>query len=213
MSLIPRPAWALAVALVGLGCTNPGSVLQWQSYAAQHVAVRRIAVIPLSPNSLFVPGPPPNDIDGATAAGLMGRFLAEAIADRDQSVIPPSDLALAFATSGREVPPDDPAAAAELAAAKFSATGVLIGSVSRYRERSGEALGALRPAGVAFEVTLYAAPGGKKLWGARFDETQQAFMDNPLKARRYPGGGTRWLKAAELARWGADQVAKALFTP
>lgn len=213
MSLIKRRAPVLALALAVLGCSNPGVVLQWQSYAAQHVALRKVAVVPLSASSFFVPGQPPNDIDGATAADLMGRFLTEAIAERGQSVVAPSDLALAFATAGREVQRDDPGAVAELAAAKFRATGILLGSVSRYRERSGEALGALHPAGVAFEVTLYAAPGGEKLWGARFDETQQAFLDNPLKARRYPGGGTRWLRAAELARWGADQVAKALFTP
>ncbi len=59
-------------------------------------------------------------------------------------------------------------------------------------------------------VALYAAPSGEKLWTARFDETQESLMANPLKARRYPGGGTRWLSAAEFARWGADEMARAL---
>jgi hypothetical protein len=63
---------------------------------------------------------------------------------------------------------------------------------------------------VAFEVTLYAAPSGKKLWTARFDETQQSLNERPLDASRYPGGGTRWLTAAELARWGADATAESL---
>ena len=87
---------------------------------------------------------------------------------------------------------------------------VLVGEVWRYRERSGEALGSSRPASVAFEVTLFAAPDGRKIWQGRFDETQQSITANPLRARRYPGGGTRWLTAAELARWGAKQVAESL---
>jgi hypothetical protein len=63
---------------------------------------------------------------------------------------------------------------------------------------------------VAFEVTLFAAPSGQKLWSARFDETQRALSENVLNARRYPGGGTRWLTAAELARWGAQAAAGAM---
>ena len=71
-------------------------------------------------------------------------------------------------------------------------------------------LDALLPSSVGFSVTLYAAPSGEKLWTARFDETQESLMANPLKARRYPGGGTRWLSAAEFTRWGAGEMARAL---
>ena len=213
MSLSTRLASGLALAVAVVACSNPASVLQWQSYAAQHVALRKVAVMPMYTSSEFVAGQAPHDIDGATAADLVGRFLTEAIAERGRMVVAPSDLALAFTRAGRDTPRRDPQAAAEVAAAEFGATGVLLGTVSRYRERTGEALSALRPASVAFEVTLYAAPGGEKLWGARFDQTQQSLMANPLKAGRYPGGGTRWLSAGEFARWGADQMAKVLFSP
>jgi hypothetical protein len=97
-----------------------------------------------------------------------------------------------------------------LAARDFGATSVLIGEVWRYRERSGQAMGSAEPASVAFEVTLFAAPDGRRLWQARFEETQQAPTANPLRALRYPGSGTRWLTVAELARWGASQVAQSL---
>ena len=213
MSLSTRLASGLALAVAVLACSNPASVLQWQSYAAQHVALRKVAVVPLYTGSEFVAGEVPHDIDGATAADLVGRFLTEAIAERGRMVVAPSDLALAFTRDGRDTPRRDPQAAAEVAAAEFGATGVLLGTVSRYRERTGEALGALRPASVAFEVTLYAAPGGEKLWGARFDQTQETLMANPLKASRYPGGGLRWLTAGEFARWGVTQMAKVLFSP
>ena len=104
----------------------------------------------------------------------------------------------------------DARSAAPLAAERFAATSVLVGEVWRYRERSGEALGSSRPASVAFEVTLFGAPDGRRIWQARFDETQQSITAAPLRARRYPGGGTRWLTAAELARWGAKQVAESM---
>jgi hypothetical protein len=87
---------------------------------------------------------------------------------------------------------------------------VLLGKVYRYREREGQALGASRAASVGYEVTLFEAPGGRRLWTSRFDETQQPLTENVFNAQRYPGGGRRWLTAAELARWGADGAAKAL---
>ena len=43
-----------------------------------------------------------------------------------------------------------------------------------------------------------------------FDETQVDLSADPARARRYPGGGLRWLSAAELAQWGAKAAAKAL---
>ena len=92
----------------------------------------------------------------------------------------------------------------------FGATAVVLGRVLRYREREGSAAGSTRPASVSFEVTIYEAPTARRLWTGRFDETQQAITEAILRARQYPGGGTRWLSAAEFARWGADEVAKSI---
>jgi len=82
--------------------------------------------------------------------------------------------------------------------------------VSRFIERAGEAAGTMRPASVSFTITLYAAPGARPLWRGRFDETQRALNENIFNAGRYPGGGTRWLSAEEMARWGASEVALAM---
>ena len=51
---------------------------------------------------------------------------------------------------------------------------------------------------------------GRRLWNGRFDETQQSMTANIFRAREYPGGGMRWLTAAELARWGAGKVVESL---
>jgi hypothetical protein len=105
------------------------------------------------------------------------------------------------------LPREDVSANAALAASEFGATAILVGRLLRYREREGGPAGTLRPASVAYEVAVHTAPGGELLYSARFDQTQQALSANPLLARKYPGGGTRWLTAAELTRWGADEMA------
>jgi hypothetical protein len=43
-----------------------------------------------------------------------------------------------------------------------------------------------------------------------FDHTQVALSENALTAAQYPGGGTRWMTAEELAHWGVNQVVKSL---
>ena len=87
---------------------------------------------------------------------------------------------------------------------------MVLGEVYRWRERSGEALGTDRPASVGYQMSLHQAPGGRRLWNSRFDETQQPLSADVRNLGRYPGGGSRWLTAAELARWGAAAAAESL---
>jgi hypothetical protein len=198
----------LAVAL--LACSSPAQVLKQRTYTVPGEALRKVAVMPFYARPNFQRVREPGSIDAGTAADLVSRFVTEAFVEQGISVVAPSDLALAFMGAGEVTPRLDALAAAEVGARQFGASGVLLGEVWRYRERSGGGMGASLPSSVGFSVTLYAAPSGEKLWTARFDETQESLMANPLKARRYPGGGTRWLSAAEFARWGADEMARAL---
>lgn len=194
---------------------RPGPVIQERSFALSTAALEKIAVVPFHPAEQAV-GPissGPNQspqAPGWESAALIGRFVSEALAARGFAVIPPSDVELAFTQEGTPVPRLDAEASAELALRSFGATSVLLGRVMRYRERQGSAAGATQPASVAFEISLHEAPSGRRLWTGRFDETQQAITANVFRARQYPGGGTRWLNAAEFARWGAGEVAKSL---
>ena len=132
------------------------------------------------------------------------------IAAQGVTVIAPSDLEGAFMGQGLPVPRLDPKTAAERAANDFGATAVVLGRVTRWRERDGSAAGATRPASVAFEVSLHQAPLGRRLWTGRFDETQKSITEDIFRARKYPGGGTRWLTTGEFARWGAEEIAKSM---
>jgi hypothetical protein len=141
---------------------------------------------------------------------LVTRFITEAMAKRGIQVIPASDLSTALNAQGLKPTDINPRTAAEVAAAKFGATAIMMGQVSRYRERQGEKFGSTGAASVAFNVTIYSADPVQRVWSSQFDETQRALFENIVNAPRYPGGGTRWLTAAELAQWGAESAVQTL---
>jgi hypothetical protein len=205
---VTRIRGAAAACAVGwLGCAGPAPIVVSHTHDLRQGVLAKVAVVPLYPHVPVphAPGDPPAD-----AADLVSRFLTEALAARGIAVVAPSDVVVAFEGEGHVLPRQDPAAVARLAADRFGATAVLLGRLHRYREREGGAAGATSPASVAFEVELHAAPDAARLFSARFDQTQPSFSADPLTARHYPGGGTRWLSAAELARFGADQLVAAL---
>lgn len=199
------------LALVGLAVTacpkaNPPVVSQ-QTFSTAPGSTRIVAVMP------FYPRPELQryaDVDGDSVANMVSTYVAEALKAEGIKVVAPSDLALAFTNEGHATPRRDPRAAAEGANRNFGATSVVLGEVSRWRDRDGANLGSGTAASVAYQFSLYEAPGGRRLWTSRFDHTQRTLTADPLTARKYPGGGTRWLTAAELARWGAKAAAQAM---
>lgn len=208
----------LAAVLLGLGLLSCATVrppvVQTRMVETHEGLLDRIAVAPFQPRIDPRRHEDPQAIPAADAADLVTRFVAEELAARGFDVVAPSDLVLAFEASGVVLPREDAASVAALAAEKFGATAVVLGHVTGYREREGGASGTLRPASVGFELTLHAAPGGAVHYVARFDHTQAALSADVFMAVRYPGGGSRWLTAADLARWGAghaiDEIPDAL---
>jgi hypothetical protein len=217
--LRPFPAAVALCALALLACSGlrselprPAPPIQQRSFAQGQGALRRVAVLPFAARPAQMGAGEAWGVEPGEAAVLVTGFVSDALASRAIPVVAAGDVEAALANASGGVPVRDPQQAARLAAELFGATALVTGAVLRYREREGEALGAGRPASVAFEVSLHEAPTGFRLWTARFDETQQPLSENLFNARRYPGGGTRWLTAGELARWGASEVASALAT-
>jgi hypothetical protein len=198
------------VALGIVACPKPAPIVQHNTYAKTSGLFQRIAVVPLQPSPRMLSASAPTGVSGVEAAELVSRFLAEAIEERGVEVIPASDTSLAIKGASESVSLADPGSVAALVARKFGATSIVLGEVTRYREREGGASGAFRPASVGFVLTLYSAPEAQRVWSARFDETQQSLSANVARARKYPGRGTRWLTAAELARWGIDNAIEAV---
>jgi hypothetical protein len=209
--LTPRRVGTVGLVALGIAaCPKPAPIVQHNTYAKTSGLFERIAVAPLQPSPRMLSASAPTGVSGVEAAELVSRFLAEAIEERGVEVIPASDTSLAIQGASESVSLSDPGSVAALAARKFGATAIVLGEVTRYREREGGAGGAFRPASVGFVLTLYSAPEALRVWSARFDETQQSMSANVARARKYPGRGTRWLTAAELARWGIDNAIEAV---
>ncbi|UCD72191.1 MAG: hypothetical protein JSW70_04125 [Syntrophobacterales bacterium] len=85
---------------------------------------------------------------------------------------------------------------------------MVAGTVWRYEERIGGAMGAFSPASVAFVVYPIDVPSGKMLWRAKFDETQRSLFENVLDSWAFLKKGAKWLSADELARYGVREVFK-----
>lgn len=171
--------------------------------------VTRIAVAPFAVADRLSGQEPEAGTDSVdVAAALVARHMTEALSARGVQVIPAGDMERALsagAAPGRKLVART---VAETAQRKFGADAVLMGELTRYVERRGQARGATRGASVGFRVRLVGAPGAEPLWAGQFDETQQALTENLFSASRLPGRGSRWLTAEELARWGAQETAK-----
>jgi len=206
MPRLARPLLIAACALLLAGCAH---VVKTQAFPGLEQAQSGASAVAIAPfDARGRGGVPATEGPEAEGAPVVARQVAEAIAARGVKVIPPEDVARALQSAG--VPAD--AKTEQIAAMvqqKFGANLLLTGQVSRYRDRRGENLGAASPASVGFSVTLYQAPAATRLWSASFDETQAPISSNLFNLGRYPGGGTRWLTADELSKWGADGVADA----
>jgi hypothetical protein len=199
---------ALSTVLVvaALGCAG---VVQTRKYPALDQAAKlgSVAVVPFEARSRGT-GALPKEGPEVSGAPVVARQVAEALSARGLNVIPPEDVARAMSGAGLGTDAK-PEAIAALAYEKFGANAFVTGQVWRYRDRRGANLGASAPASVGFEVVLHSAPRPERLWSATFDETQEPVSANLFNLGRYPGGGSRWLTADELSKWGAEGVADA----
>ena len=198
----PRAIAILPVALVLAAALAPACFKRPQfvhshDFGLEPGHLSRVAVLPFEA---------PDPKSGA----LIERLVGEALAARGVDFVAAPDVARAMRRPSDDSGPVDLVAASDLVARSFGATSALSGVVTRYRERVGSDRGARVPASVGFRLTLRTAPGGSRLWLGDFDHTQHPLSERPFQAARLPGGGTRWLSAEELARFGVEQTVAAL---
>ncbi len=83
---------------------------------------------------------------------------------------------------------------------------VLDVTVSRFDERVGGEYGVKQPAAVTFAYRLYETGEGRVLCHGRYDERQQALMENLFTLPKARSRGLTWLTAEELARGGLHDL-------
>ncbi len=211
-----RSLGALLVAGLALaGCSRGGpleglkpnpKVVVGHTFSAVEGSLKVVAIMPFypQPDLRFKLG---SAEAAEEVAAIVSSWYTESLINQGVRVVAPSDLQGVFTAQGRATPRKDQKMAAQLASKEFGATAVVLGSVSRWRERGGAAIGSDRPASVGFEVNLFEAKEGRRLFTARFDHTQKTLSGSPMVARQYPGAGTRFLTVSELARWGIGKTA------
>ena len=202
----------LACGLVAASCQPPPVQGRARPALRDH-GLHKVAVAPLLISHRIPAAGPGALTTPEVAAKIVAHQLTEALAARGIAVVAPSDVARALALAGENPAQPRPLAVARIAAAEFGADAILTGELIRWIERLGGNRGAAEPAAAGFEVVLRAAPSGQPLWSATFDERQKPLGENVLVTSQYPGGGTRWLTAEELARWGAGELIGAIPLP
>ena len=195
-SLLP-----LFVMIAVTACTEVRPVVRDTRYAPVEPSLEKLAILPMFASE---------GLTSREGVASLHRFIIGALSERGVLVDALDPLALGLPSRNPTAPRHDLNAVARDVARKVDATGLLVGEVTRYRVRVGGGRAASQPASVAFALTLYEVPSGRRLWTGWFDETQLALGESPRERVRLPGGGLRWVTAPELARWGSTEMVEAM---
>jgi hypothetical protein len=169
-----------------------------------------VAVIPFYAHRLYEGSSRLGGVSPELATERVTQQVTEAMLAEGIEVVPVDEVASAFENVPRATAVIDSQIYAEGAGSALGATSVLVGEVLRYRDARGATAPGRHPASVAFQVTLYEAPDGFKLWSARYDYTQPPPQEKSGSDLHDAALLKRWLTANEIARRGADAIAQSL---
>ncbi len=199
--------WATAALAIVLSACSPATVQVVTSPEFRGEAIPPLAILPfqLDSEGYSTRQVPLSNSDVApTALATVTDLFYKNLSKKSSLSLIPLDR-VKTAVNDFTLPPlnKDPSyAIARKIGEVLEAKTVLVGSVSQYRDRVGNALGVSQPASVGFEARLVSVRDGTTLWVGHFFETQRP-MTSDLQGflqRR------RWLTADELAEDGVKQV-------
>jgi hypothetical protein len=169
-----------------------------------------VAVIPFYAHRLYEGSSRLGGVSPELATERVTQQVTEAMLAEGIEIVPVDEIVNAFENVTRATAVIDSQIYAEGAGNTLGATSVLVGEVLRYRDARGATATGRHPASVAFQVTLYEAPDGFKLWSARYDYTQPKPQEKSGSDLHDAALLKRWLTAHEIARRGADAIAQSL---
>jgi hypothetical protein len=143
------------------------------------------------------------------SARILTGYLQEALQKRHgEKVVPDIDVTMALERISKNGTKDTPKGLAQKTGLALRANLFIVGTVWRFKERVGGAMGAQSPASVAFAISLIETDSGKMLWKASFDKTEKSLSEDIRDARAFFKKGAKWLTASELARYGIEEIFK-----
>jgi len=181
-----------------------------QSYAPIGPALARVAIVPFYAHRLYEGSRRLGGVPPELATQRVTQQVTEAILAEGIEIVPVDEFARAFEDVPRATAVIDAQIYAEGAGNHLGATSVLVGEVLRYRDARGATTPGRHPASVVFQVTLYEAPDGFKLWSARYDYTQPPPPEKSGSDLHDAALMQHWLTAHEIAQRGAEAIADLL---
>ena len=125
-------------------------------------------------------------------------------------IIPLKEVEDILSQFEKKVLEEKPVSSSTRAGKELNADFICIGYFFRFEERIGSSLGVERPASVSFDLHLFRLRDEKMVWLGKFDETQRPLSENLLKMGSFFRRKGSWLKAAELASVGMDEMLRKL---
>jgi len=210
----------VAVGLLWQGCSTPTRVTTISQAGFSGSRVGKVGVMP------FFTGRHPSNVNenlnctlctlafdpesvGTGAASTLTRYVYELVYARFQDRVLPQDGVMAsYDAIPQDQERDTPLTVARRVGQASGADYMLLGTVWRYRERSGSSSSSRSPSSVAFDLYLVDVRKGETVWMANFEETQRSLTDNIWDADTFFSRGAKWLSANELARYGVEEIVK-----
>jgi hypothetical protein len=143
--------------------------------------------------------------DNGDASKLVVAQLLRALQDSGRHPISPAELGAVLQAEGTSARTASPEAQARVAERVFGAHALLLVRIHRFVPRVGGERGVVRPASVRFELDLR-APDGSSRWRGEYNEAQKGLTEDLLSLRRALSRRFRWVRAEELAAYGAREL-------
>jgi hypothetical protein len=140
---------------------------------------------------------------------VLTRYVQEALENRlGEKVIPLEQTKEVYGRISKDEAKDTPRTLARRLGEALGTKLIVTGTVWRFRDRVPGAVEGDSGASVSFNVYLIDVVTGRRLWKAKFDETQRPLSENILGAKRLLKRGAKWLSAKELAHYGVKEIFK-----
>ncbi len=152
---------------------------------------------------------PANVVQGSeeTLTRMAYEFMLERFGDRMASM---DHVMATYSGISRDEERDTPLSLARRVGQSMGVNAILVGTVWRYRDRTGGPAATWNPASIAFDLYLVDVRTGETLWMGSFEETQKSLSENIWDWGTFFDRGARWLTANELARYGMRELLKQL---